>query len=54
MKSLEHDSLLAIEWFESNHMKLNESKCHFIMAGHKHKHIWAKIGETMIWEQNNV
>ena len=26
-KSLEHDSLLAIEWFDSNYMKLNESKC---------------------------
>ena len=24
------------------------------MAGHKPKHIWAKIGQTMIWEQNNV
>ena len=24
------------------------------MAGHKHEHIWAKIGQTMIWEQNNV
>ena len=54
MKSLEHDSLLAIEWFDSNYMKLNESKCHFIMVGHKHEHIWAKIGKTMIWEQNNV
>ena len=54
MKSLEHDSLLAIEWFDSNYMKLNESKCHSIMAGHKHEHIWAKIGQTMIWEQNNV
>ena len=29
MKSLEHDSLLAIEWFDSNYMKLNESKRHF-------------------------
>ena len=49
MKSLEHDSSLAIEWFDSNYMKLNESKCNFIMAGHKHEHIWAKIGQTMIW-----
>ena len=54
MKSLEHDSLLAIEWFDSNYMKLNENKCHFTMAGHKHEHIWAKIGQTMIWEQKNV
>ena len=26
---LEHDSYLAIEWFENNSMKLNQDKCHF-------------------------
>ena len=53
-KKLEHDSLLAIEWFDSNYMKLNEEKCHFIVAGHKFEHIWANVGQTMIWEQNKV
>ena len=53
-KKLEHDSLLAIEWFDSNYMKLNEEKCHFIAAGHKFKHILANVGQTMIWEQNKV
>ena len=48
------DSLLAIEWFDSNYMKLNEEKCHFIVAGHKYEHIWANVGQTMIWEQNKV
>jgi len=47
---LEHDSLLAIEWFESNYMKMNPDKCHLILAGHKHEHIWAKIGGNRIWE----
>ena len=28
LTSLEHDSHVAIEWFESNYMKLNENKCH--------------------------
>ena len=37
LKRLEHDSLLAIEWFESNCIKLNEDKCHFIISGYNLK-----------------
>ena len=29
---LEHDSFLAIEWFQSNYTKLNEDKCHLLVA----------------------
>ena len=47
---LEHDSLLATEWFENNHMKLNQEKCHLLVSRHKHENIWAKIGQTKIWE----
>ena len=36
---LEHDSLLAIEWFENNNMKLNQEKCHLLISGHKHESI---------------
>ena len=47
---MEHDSLLVIEWFENNHMKLNQEKCHLLVSGYKHENIWAKIGQTKIWE----
>ena len=50
---LEHDSLLAIEWFEANYMKLNKDKCHLLVAGHKHEMVWAKIGDEIIWESND-
>ena len=30
---LEHDSLLAIEWFENNYMKLNQEKYHLLVWG---------------------
>ena len=30
IKRLERDSLLSVEWFESNYMKLNEDKCQVI------------------------
>ena len=53
MRNLEHDSLLAIEWFESNYMKLNGDKCHLLTAGHKHEWMWANIGNNKIWESKN-
>ena len=34
-------------------MKLNEGKCHHLVAGHRYESLWAKIGETRIWESKN-
>ena len=31
---LKHDSYLAIEWFESRYMKLNQDKCHLLLSGY--------------------
>ena len=50
IKILEHDSLNAINWFRMNYMKLNEEKCHLIVAGHKYENVCAMIGESRIWE----
>ena len=33
IQPLEHDSLIAIEWFDSNYMKLNSKKCHLATFG---------------------
>ena len=41
--NLEHDSMLLVQWFEDNYMKLNKEKCHLLVAGHKYEHIWIKI-----------
>ena len=41
---------IFIEWFESNYMKLNEQKCHFLLSGHKYEHLYVTIGNTKIWE----
>ena len=49
----EHDSLITIEWFESNSMKLNQDKCHFLVSGHKHEHLWVNIGKSKIWESKS-
>ena len=50
LRRLEHDALIAIEWFGFNYMKLNEDKCHILFAGHKYEHVFAKAGESLIWE----
>ena len=49
---LEHDSVLAIEWFDCNYMKLNQDKCHLLISGHKYESVWANIGSCKIWESN--
>ena len=46
----EHDSLLAIEWFEANYMKSNEDKCHLLISGHMFEHVWADIGNARVWK----
>ena len=50
LNRLEHDSLLAIEWFECNYMKLNSEKSHFLLSGVKHQHHCISLGESKIWE----
>ena len=50
LQRLEHDTMIAIEWFEWNYMKLNEDKCHLLIAGNKYEHVWAKAGTAKIWE----
>ena len=44
------DSHLAVEWFESNYMKLDQDKWHILVSGYKHENIWPRIGEAKIWE----
>ena len=43
-------ALSAITWFDVNYMKLNEDKCHFLLAGNTPEFLWAKVGEGMIWK----
>ena len=47
---LEHDSVLAIEWFEYNYMKVNQDRCHLLISGHKYESMWANNGSRKIWE----
>ena len=50
LRNLEYDTLTAIIWFEDNFMKLNEDKCHFLISGNINEHLFAKVGDELIWE----
>ena len=49
---LEHDSFLAIKYFENDNMKLNQDKCHLLVSGYKNENVWIHIGNEKIWESN--
>ena len=48
--NLEYDTLSAVVWFENNYMKLNQDKCHFLISGNVTEHLWARVGDELIWE----
>ena len=45
---MEDNAHLAIEWLQSNCIKLNQDKCHLLVSGYKHESIWEQIGEVKI------
>ncbi len=49
LHNLEDDTLTAIQWFDANYMKLNESKCHFLTSGTEEV-LFVKVGDELIWE----
>ena len=54
LNELEQNSNTAIDWSQNNYMKMNSDKCHLLVAGHKCKQLWTKIGTDLIWENNSV
>ena len=55
LTKLEEHSIMAMEWFENNYMKINSDKCHLFISENNFKHSWAKIGiiEYRKIEQSN-
>ena len=50
IKRLEHDAFSAIEWFQTNDMKLNKEKCHLLVLGHRYENVRVKMKDEKIWE----
>ena len=45
-QSLEHDSIIILQWFSDNQMKANISKCHLLV--NKKNEVTLKIGDPEI------
>ena len=43
IKRLEHDSLLAFEWFQHSNMKLNQDECHLLVCEYECEMFWLKL-----------
>ena len=54
LEKLEHNSELAIAWFEMNYMKLSADKCHPLISRNKNEYMWAKLDQIIVWESNDV
>ena len=53
IKRSEHDSFLAIEWFESNKtIIIIKLKFHLLVSGYKNEIVQAKTENEKIWESN--
>ena len=48
LEKLEHNSQLAIAWFEMNYMKLNTDKCHLLRSRNKEEYMGAKLNQNIV------
>ena len=54
MAKLECATKSAMDWFHSNGMKLNSSKCYLFVCGHKYESMICKIDNTQVIETHLV
>ena len=52
LHNLESDTASAIMWFDANYMKSNQGKCHLMISTNSPEHLWAKVGDQVIWESH--
>ena len=45
--------MLAIEWFESNYVKLNVDKCLFTISGYKHEMMFLNVENVEFGKKGN-
>ena len=54
MKKLECSVQGSLGWFENNGMKLNSSKCHLLVCGHKYECMLCDVGHSKLIEEHKV
>ena len=53
LDKLENCSELAIAWFKSNYIKLNEEKCQLLVRGYRFEQLWIKV-DNKTWKKSLV
>ena len=53
LDKLENCSELAIAWFKSNYIKLNEEKCELLVRGDRFEQLWIKV-DNKTWKKSLV
>ena len=53
LDKLENCSELAIAWFKSNYIKLNEEKCELLVRGYRFEQLWIKV-DNKTWKKSLV
>ena len=48
LETLQHNSELAIAWFEINYMKLNTDKCHLLVSRNENAQMWGKLDRDIV------
>ena len=54
LNRLEIDAEISIDWFYKNYMKLNDGKCHFLLAGYEHDNTLIKFGDNVLEESKKL
>ena len=54
LETLEHNSELAVAWFEMIYVKPNTGKCHLFVSGNKNGQMLAKLDRDIVWGSNDI
>ena len=54
LETLEHNSELAVAWFEINYVKPNTDKYHLLVSGNKNRQMLAILDRDIVWESNDI
>ena len=54
MIDVEDDCITLVAWFKDTFLTLNADKCHLLFSGCNVEHMFASVGDAIIWEENSV
>ena len=53
-RDVEDNCATLVAWFKDNFLPLNADKWHLLFSGCNMEHMFAPVGDAIIWEENSV